>query len=116
MFNDIDTGYYEKMSRIVKTRNNLMFLIYLCFLLFPFLFLRPSILELIQPLVDAGTLVVRPRVQIEKEIETYYVYTRDDFVVACGQLKLFIDDGGYAEIACLAVRNDYRKLGKVRRW
>ena len=23
MFNDIDTGYYEKMSRIVKTRNNL---------------------------------------------------------------------------------------------
>ena len=93
-----------------------MFLIYLCFLLFPFLFLRRSILELIQPLVDAGTLVVRPRVQIEKEIETYYVYTRDDFVVACGQLKLFIDDGGYAEIACLAVRNDYRKLGKVRRW
>ena len=69
-----------------------------------------GILELIQPLIDAGTLVARPQTVLEKEIDTFYVYTRDGLVVACGQLKVF--ENGYAEIGCLAVKSDYRKSGK----
>jgi amino-acid N-acetyltransferase len=69
-----------------------------------------GISELIQPLVDAGIIVDRPQAMIEKEIDTFYVFTRDDLLLACGQLKSY--EGGYAEIGCLAVKNDYQKSGK----
>jgi amino-acid N-acetyltransferase len=66
--------------------------------------------ELISPLIKMGTLVDRPKAVLEKDIENYYVYTRDNLVVACGQLKKFED--GFAEIGCLVVRSEYRSGGK----
>ena len=70
----------------------------------------PGITELIQPLVDDGIIVERPQATLEKEINTFYVYTRDDLLLACGQVKLY--EGKFAEIGCLAVKTDYRKSGK----
>ena len=69
-----------------------------------------GISDLIDPLVKAGTLVPRPRDVMERDIRSYYVYTRDGLIVACGQLKRF--EGGYAEIGCLVVSRDYRSQGR----
>jgi len=69
-----------------------------------------AIYELITPLVQMGTLVDRPRTALEKSVDAYHVYTRDDLVVACGQLKLFED--GFAEIGCLVVDKNYRARGR----
>lgn len=69
-----------------------------------------GIYELISPLIKAGTLVDRPKAVLEKDIENYYVYTRDNLVVACGQLKKFEDS--FAEIGCLVVRREYRAGGR----
>lgn len=69
-----------------------------------------AIHELISPLIQQGTLVDRPKSALEKDIDGYHVYTRDDLIVACGQLKMF--DGGYAEIGCLVVNPSYRARGR----
>eukprot|EP00804_Cyclotella_cryptica_P019271 CCRYP_006152-RA/>CCRYP_006152-RA protein AED:0.27 eAED:0.27 QI:0/0.8/0.66/1/0.8/0.66/6/439/558 len=69
-----------------------------------------GIYELIEPLVRSGTLVERPKSQLEKEVLSYYVYTLDGLVVATGQLKRF--EGGFAEIGCLVVSKDYRRGGR----
>jgi amino-acid N-acetyltransferase len=66
--------------------------------------------ELISPLIALGTLVDRPKAALESDIHQYHVYTRDDLVVATGQLKLF--EEGYAEIACLVVSPKYRANGR----
>ena len=60
-----------------------------------------GIYDLISPLVQMGTLIDRPKSTLEKDIDMYYVYTRDNNIVACGQLKLF--EEGFAEIGCLVV-------------
>jgi len=54
--------------------------------------------------------VPRPRDVMERDIRSYYVYTRDNLIVACGQLKRF--EGGFAEIGCLVVSRDYRSQGR----
>jgi amino-acid N-acetyltransferase len=69
-----------------------------------------AIYDLIQPLIKMGTLIDRPKSVLEKDIDKYYVYTRDDHIVACGQLKLFKE--GFAEIGCLVVSKDYRSRGR----
>lgn len=69
-----------------------------------------GIYELISPLIKMGTLIDRPKNVLEKDIEMYYVYTRDNLIVACGQLKQF--ERGYAEIGCLVVSSEYRKGGR----
>ena len=69
-----------------------------------------GIFDLIEPLVRSGTLVPRPKSTLEKEILSYYVYTRDGLIVATGQLKRF--EGGFAEIGCLVVSRDYRRGGR----
>lgn len=66
--------------------------------------------DLISPLIQMGTLIDRPKAVLEKDIDTYYVYTRDNLIVACGQLKRFED--GFAEIGCLVVNKDYRSRGR----
>lgn len=66
--------------------------------------------NLITPLIQAGTLIDRPKAVLEKDVDTYYVYTRDDTIVACGQLKVFED--GFAEIGCLVVNKDFRSAGR----
>lgn len=69
-----------------------------------------EIYDLVQPLVEIGKLIPRPKATLEHDIDTYYVYTRDNHIVACGQLKLFED--GFAEIGCLVVSQDYRHRGR----
>lgn len=66
--------------------------------------------DLIAPLIKAGTLVDRPKTVMERDILSYYVYTRDSLIVATGQLKRF--EGGYAEIGCLVVSGEYRSQGR----
>jgi amino-acid N-acetyltransferase len=72
-----------------------------------------SIYDLIEPLIKMGTLVDRPKAVLEKDIDSYYVFTRDDHIVACGQLKIFEGaDKRYAEIGCLVVNQEYRARGR----
>lgn len=66
--------------------------------------------DLISPLIKQGTLIDRPKAALEKDIHQYHVYTRDDLIVACGQLKMF--ENGYAEIGCLVVSAAYRARGR----
>lgn len=69
-----------------------------------------GIFELIEPLVEAGTLVPRPMNVLERDIKSYFVFTRDNLIVACAQMKLFED--GFSEIGCLVVRKEYRTQGR----
>ena len=69
-----------------------------------------GIFELIEPLVSAGTLVPRPKNVLENDINSYYVFTRDNLIVACAQIKIF--EMGYAEIGCLVVMKEYRAQGR----
>jgi amino-acid N-acetyltransferase len=69
-----------------------------------------GIYDLISPLIKLGTLIDRPKAVLEKDIEDYFVYTRDNLIVACAQLKKFED--GFAEIGCLVVRAEYRAQGR----
>lgn len=66
-----------------------------------------GILELIEPLEAEGILVKRSREKLEREIDHFCVVERDDTVVACGALYPFAA-AGMGEIACIAVRPEYR--------
>lgn len=67
---------------------------------------------IIKPLEDAGILKSRSRTNIEREIDTYVVIERDGMIIACVSLSLMDDEPKWAELGCLAVHGDYRKLGK----
>eukprot|EP00591_Stephanopyxis_turris_P001427 CAMPEP_0195506972 /NCGR_PEP_ID=MMETSP0794_2-20130614/495_1 /TAXON_ID=515487 /ORGANISM="Stephanopyxis turris, Strain CCMP 815" /LENGTH=815 /DNA_ID=CAMNT_0040633463 /DNA_START=93 /DNA_END=2540 /DNA_ORIENTATION=- len=69
-----------------------------------------GIYDLIEPLIKMGTLIDRPLNVLEKDIKSYFVFTRDNLIVACGQLHKF--EGGFAEIGCLVVHKDYRSQGR----
>ena len=69
-----------------------------------------SIHAIIAPLIAAGTLIDRPKAQLEKDVDQYYIYTRDKDIIACGQLKQF--ENGFAEIGCLVVNKDFRSRGR----
>lgn len=70
-----------------------------------------GILKLIQPLEQEGVLVRRSREKIEADIDDYTVLVRDGTVVACGALHIG-EDNKYAELACLAVDENYQESGK----
>ncbi len=70
----------------------------------------PAITDLISPLVSAGNVKPRKSGAIEKDILTYYVYTRDEVVIAVGQMRRY--DGDLAEIGCLVVADEYRRGGR----
>ncbi|EEC50022.1 predicted protein, partial [Phaeodactylum tricornutum CCAP 1055/1] len=69
-----------------------------------------AIHDLISPLIQMGTLIDRPKSVLEKDVESYYVFTRDNHIVASGQLKIF--ENGFAEIGCLVVNQGYRSRGR----
>ncbi len=69
-----------------------------------------GIYELIEPLIKSGYLVDRPKNVLEKDIESYYVFTRDGLIIASAQLKLF--ENGFAEIGCMVVKKEYRNQGR----
>ncbi len=69
-----------------------------------------GILELIQPLEATGALIRRSREQIELEINAFKVIEKDGLIIAC--IAAIQDQSTkMAEIACLAVHPDYRKMG-----
>ena len=70
-----------------------------------------GILELIQPLEQEGVLVRRSREKIEAAIGDFTVLLRDGSVIACGALHVE-QDNKYAELACLAVNENYQESGK----
>jgi amino-acid N-acetyltransferase len=70
-----------------------------------------GILELIEPLESDGVLVRRERERLEMEIDHFFVVERDGMVIACAALYPFAEEN-LAELACLAVHQDYRKQGR----
>ncbi|HHM05702.1 MAG TPA: amino-acid N-acetyltransferase, partial [Gammaproteobacteria bacterium] len=69
-----------------------------------------GILELIEPLEQAGVLVPRSRERLETNIGHYTVVDRDGLIVACAALLPF-EKKKAGEIACFAVHPDYRGSG-----
>ena len=70
-----------------------------------------GILELIEPLEAAGILVRRSRELIENEIRQFTIIERDGTIIACAALYPFADED-MAELACLAVHQDYQNGGR----
>lgn len=68
---------------------------------------------IITPLEEQGILVKRGRASIEQAIESFVVVERDGMIIACLSLQAMRDDTEWAELGCLAVHPDYRKLGKA---
>ncbi len=70
-----------------------------------------GILELIKPLEEQGVLVRRSRELLEMEIRHFLVIERDGTIIACAALYPGDRQAG-AELACLAVHEDYRNEGR----
>lgn len=70
-----------------------------------------GILELIEPLEQAGALVKRSRERLEQEIGRFVVIERDGGIIACAALYPFAKEA-VGELACLAVHPDYRGAGR----
>ena len=69
-----------------------------------------GILRLIEPLEAGGILVQRSREQIELEIDHFQVIEKDGMIIAC--IACITDSAeDLAEIACLAVHDDYQRNG-----
>jgi amino-acid N-acetyltransferase len=73
-----------------------------------------GILELIEPLERDDILVRRSRREIERAIGNYFVEQRDGAIIACAAAHPF-DEAQVVELACLAVRADYRDVGRADR-
>lgn len=71
----------------------------------------PGMLELLQPLEEAGILVRRSRETLEQEIERFSVLERDGMIIGCAALEAFLPEK-VGEIYCLAVDPHYRKAGR----
>ncbi len=70
-----------------------------------------GILELIEPLEQAGTLVKRSRELLEQEINQFQLVERDGSIIACAALYPF-EKEKLGELACLAVHENYRNAGR----
>ena len=70
-----------------------------------------GIMELISPLEDEGVLVKRSREQLELDISSFTVIERDGMIIACAALFFFAKEE-CAELACLAVHQDYQIHGR----
>lgn len=65
-----------------------------------------GILELLRPLEEQGILVRRSREVLETEIHRFNVIELDGMVIACAAIYPYSTD--LAELACVAVRAEYR--------
>jgi amino-acid N-acetyltransferase len=69
-----------------------------------------GILQLIEPLEADGTLVYRGRELLEREVSRFVVVEHDGMIVGCAALYPF-PKGRTAELAAVAIRPEYRRLG-----
>jgi len=72
-----------------------------------------SILELIQPMQDAGALVQRTRELLEEQIENFLVMEIDGTAVGCAALHRL--DETASEIACVAVQPEFQGRGYAQK-
>ena len=70
-----------------------------------------GILGLISPLENSGVLVKRSREQLELDINNFTVIERDGMIIACAAIFTFPEEEA-AELACLAVHQDYQTQGR----
>ncbi|WP_296804654.1 amino-acid N-acetyltransferase [Thiocapsa sp.] len=84
----------------------------------PYEELRPAriddvtgILELLRPLEDRGVLVRRSRERLETEIDRFFLTERDGLITACAALYPY-PSAAMAELACVAVHQEYRASGR----
>ncbi|PCJ83848.1 MAG: amino-acid N-acetyltransferase [Thiotrichaceae bacterium] len=70
-----------------------------------------GILELISPLEKSGVLVKRSREQLELDMNNFTVIERDGMIIACAAIFTFPKEES-AELACLAVHQDYQTQGR----
>ncbi|NOQ88905.1 MAG: amino-acid N-acetyltransferase [Gammaproteobacteria bacterium] len=70
-----------------------------------------GIMGLISPLEEQGVLVKRSREQLELDINNFTVIERDGMIIACAAMFLFTETKA-AELACLAVHQDYQVHGR----
>ena len=70
-----------------------------------------GILELISPLEKNGIMVKRSREQLELDINNFTVIERDGMIIACAAIFTFKKEQA-AELACLAVHEDYQIHGR----
>ena len=70
-----------------------------------------GIMELISPLEEQGVLVKRSREQLELDINNFTVIERDGMIIACAAIFSFAETEA-AELACLAVHQDYQVHGR----
>ncbi len=70
-----------------------------------------GIAELIQPFIEKGILVARPREQLELEIDRFDVIERDGVLLTCGILYTFPEENA-AEVGCLAVHPEFQSIGR----
>lgn len=68
-----------------------------------------SILALIKPLEENGTLVSRSRELLETEVEYFQVIELEGVIIACAALYPTAEALG--EIACVAIHESYRRMG-----
>jgi amino-acid N-acetyltransferase len=69
-----------------------------------------GIVALIEPLEEEGVLVKRSREVLETEIDRFVVLDHDNMITGCAGLYPFPDKSS-AELACLAVRPEFRNRG-----
>lgn len=68
-----------------------------------------EILSLIRPLQDKGVLVPRQATEISKDINHFHVLEQDEKII--GVVALYVYSQNIGEIACVAVKTNYQKLG-----
>ena len=73
----------------------------------------PEIMRLLQPQVDAGSLVSRTAAEVADRLDDYSVYHVDDTVQGCAALRMV--DAATAEIESLVVSETYRGSGNGAR-
>ena len=69
-----------------------------------------ALVSLITPLEEDGTLARRSRELLEQEIDRFTLVEHDGMLVGCAALYPFSEERA-AELACLAVRPEYRRSG-----
>ncbi|MCB1887286.1 MAG: amino-acid N-acetyltransferase [Rhodocyclaceae bacterium] len=69
-----------------------------------------ALVALIGPLEAEGALVRRSRELLEQEIKRFTLVEHDGVLVGCAALYPFSEEQS-AELACLAVQNEYRRAG-----
>ena len=69
----------------------------------------PSVLAIMRPFVESGKLLSRSEEQISAALEDYIVFELDGGIHACAALHFY--DDGQAEIAAVAVDENYAHMG-----